>query len=146
MKISTRIRYGVRLMLFLAENWGKDPIFLKEIARAEEISEKYLSLIIIPLKAMDLVNSIRGAHGGYTLAKPPETITLKQIVEAIEGRQRLVDCVSNDMKCTRSNQCVTRDIWEILSDRINETLESITLKQLVLMKQDKIQESSTYTI
>jgi len=71
MKLSTRIRYGVRLMLLLAENWGKGPVFLRDIARTEEISEKYLSLIIIPLRTKGLVNSTRGAHGGYTWPSHP---------------------------------------------------------------------------
>ena len=76
MKLSTRARYGVRMMLVLARNYGEGTIYLKEIAKSEEISEKYLSQIIIPLKWVGLVKSIRGAHGGYALAKSPSNITL----------------------------------------------------------------------
>jgi len=146
MKLSTRIRYGVRLMLTLAENWGKGPVFLKDIAREEEISEKYLSLIIIPLRTNGLVNSTRGAHGGYALAKPPESITIEQIVEAVEGKPSLVDCVPNGTICHRADQCVTREIWEVLGNRISETLESISLEQLVRMKREKVQKGMTYAI
>ncbi len=80
MKLSTRARYGTRLMLKLALRYGKGPVFLKDIARAEEISEKYLSQIIIPLKGAGLVRAFRGAHGGYTLARAPDRIKLKDIV------------------------------------------------------------------
>ncbi|MGD0280318.1 MAG: Rrf2 family transcriptional regulator, partial [Smithella sp.] len=77
MKLSTRARYGVRLMVALAVNYDKGPVFLKDVAKGENISEKYLSLIIIPLRRIGLVNSIRGAHGGYLLAKDPSQITMK---------------------------------------------------------------------
>src|SRR4030042_540461 len=95
MKLSTRTRYGVRLMVALALNYGKDPVFLKDIAKGENISEKYLSLIIIPLRGVNLVNSVRGAHGGYNLSKEPSQITLKEIVDVLEGECSLVDCVKN---------------------------------------------------
>lgn len=146
MKLSTRIRYGVRLMLALAENWPKGPVFLKDIAREEGISEKYLSLIIIPLRTKGLVNSTRGAHGGYTLGGPPEAITVEQIVEAIDGRPTLVDCLTNNTTCPRADECVTRDIWSILGDRITETLKSISLAQLVQMKREKAEKNITYAI
>jgi Rrf2 family protein len=146
MRLSTRVRYGVRLMLSLAENWGKGPVFLKDIAREEEISEKYLSLIIIPLRTKGLVNSTRGAHGGYTLARPPESISLEQIVEAVEGKPNLVDCVGNVATCPRADQCVTREIWEDLGDRISKTLESVSLEQLIRMKREKSEKAMTYAI
>ncbi len=146
MKLSTRVRYGVRLMLSLAENWGKGPLFLKDIAREEEISEKYLSLIIIPLRTKGLVNSIRGAHGGYTLGRAPESITIEQIMEAVEGKPSLVNCVGDASACPRANQCVTRDVWEVLGDKISKTLESVNLEQLVRMKRDKAEKSVTYAI
>ncbi|MFA5284396.1 MAG: Rrf2 family transcriptional regulator, partial [Smithellaceae bacterium] len=95
MKLSTRTRYGVRLMTVLAQNYGKGPVFLKDIAKGENISEKYLSLIIIPLRGVGLINSVRGAHGGYNLSKEPSQITLKEIVDVLEGDCSLVDCVKN---------------------------------------------------
>ena len=92
MKITTRSRYGVRLMLELAGNYGKGQVLLKDIARNEGISEKYLSLIIIPLRTAGLVQSTRGAHGGYSLAKPPGEITLKDIVlpDSRDSRKRSI--------------------------------------------------------
>jgi Rrf2 family protein len=137
MKLSTRTRYGVRLMVALAENYGKTSVFLKDIAKGEDISEKYLSLIIIPLRGVGLVNSIRGAHGGYNLAKAPSQITLKEIVDVLEGDCSLVDCVKNPSSCSRVPICASHDIWATIGDKISETLSSITLDTLVKMNQEK---------
>lgn len=146
MKLSTRARYGVRLMLELALNSGKGQVFLKDIAREEELSEKYLSLIIIPLKARGLVSSTRGAHGGYTLAKPATEITLKEIVDILEGDICLVDCVKNPSACSRSDTCASRDLWTKVSDRISQTLDAITLDELVRMSREKGEGTSMYHI
>lgn len=145
MKLSTRTRYGVRLMLALARNYGGGSVFLKDIAREEDISEKYLSQIIIPLRGTGLVNSSRGAHGGYTLARAPGEITLRQIVEPLEG-DCLVDCVNNPAACDRIATCVTRDVWSLLGGRISETLNGITLEQLLLREQDKVEHSASQNI
>ncbi|HQI00603.1 MAG TPA: Rrf2 family transcriptional regulator [Deltaproteobacteria bacterium] len=146
MKLSTRSRYGVRLLLELALNNAKGQVFLKDIAREEEISEKYLSLIIIPLKAAGLVSSMRGAHGGYVLAKPPSKITLKEVVNILEGDTCLVDCVKDPSKCSRSGTCASRDIWGIISDRISETLDSFTLEDLARMSREKGEGAHMYHI
>jgi Rrf2 family protein len=137
MKLSTRTRYGVRLMVALALNYGKAPVFLKDIAKSENISEKYLSLIIIPLRSVGLVSSIRGAHGGYNLAKEPSQITLKEVVDVLEGDCSLVDCVKNPSACSRVPICASHDIWAIIGAKISETLNSITLDMLVKMNQEK---------
>ena len=137
MKLSTRTRYGVRLMVALALNYGQSPIFLKDIAKGENISEKYLSLIIIPLRRIGLVNSVRGAYGGYRLAKEPSQITMKEIVDVLEGDCSLVDCVKNPSTCPRVSTCASHDIWVIIGGKISETLSSITLDMLVKMNQEK---------
>ena len=137
MKLSTKTRYGVRLMVELGLNYGKKPIFLKDIAKAEEISEKYLSLIIIPLRGVGLVSSTRGVHGGYNLAKEPSQITLKEIVAVLEGDCSLVHCVKNPSSCSRVPMCAIHDIWVIISEKISETLSSITLDMLVKINQEK---------
>jgi Rrf2 family protein len=124
-------------MVALAENYGKTSVFLKDIAKGEDISEKYLSLIIIPLRGVGLVNSIRGAHGGYNLAKAPSQITLKEIVDVLEGDCSLVDCVKNPSSCSRVPICASHDIWATIGDKISETLSSITLDTLVKMNQEK---------
>jgi Rrf2 family protein len=145
-KISTRSRYGVRLMLELAVNKGQKPIFLRDIARNQEISEKYLSQIIIPLKASGLVNSYRGAHGGYNLSRDPSKITLREIVEALEGNLSLVECIDNPSACHRVSQCVAQDVWCKVSQAIAGTLESITLRDLVQKNQTKSDQVMTYSI
>lgn len=131
MRLSTRSRYGARLMFQLALHYKKKPLLLKKIASNEEISEKYLSQIIIPLKAAGLVRSSRGAHGGYSLVRSPEEITLRQIVEAIEGDLTCVECVKEPQTCRRTPHCVTRRVWQKLARGIAEILENITLDDLL---------------
>jgi len=131
MRLSTRSRYGVRLMLALAVNKQKKPVFLKDIAGSEEISEKYLSQIIIPLKAKGLVTTFRGAHGGYLLSKPASEISLRDIIEPLEGDLCLVDCVNNPGVCDRSNECATREVWDELSSLLLNFLDTFTLEDLI---------------
>jgi Rrf2 family cysteine metabolism transcriptional repressor len=137
LKLSAKTRYGVRLMVELGLNYGKKPIFLKDIAKAEEISEKYLSLIIIPLRGVGLVSSMRGVHGGYNLAKEPSQITLKEIVAVLEGDCSLVHCVRDPSSCSRVPICASHDIWVIICEKISEILSSITLDILVKINQEK---------
>ena len=128
MKLSTRARYGMRMMLTLAVNYGRGSMYLKDIAEAEEISEKYLSLLVIPLRQAGLIRSIRGAHGGYALAKDPSQINLGEIVDVLEGRG-LVDCLTDPSACPRFAKCTSRGIWAFLDKKISETLCSITLEK-----------------
>ena len=131
MRISTRGRYSTRMMLELALRYGKGPTLLKEIAKIQEISTKYLSQLIIPLKVAGLIIGTRGAHGGYLLAKQPEEIRLSDIVTAVEGSLNPVACVDNPDICHRSRSCVTYEVWEEMGRKNLEILESHTLKDLV---------------
>lgn len=133
-------------MLNLALNYGKGALFLSSIADKEDISEKYLSQIIIPLKVKGLVNSVRGSHGGYMLAYNPGKITVKEIVETLEGNLNIVECLSNSSACKRVNFCVTRNVWSLLEQKIAHTLGSITLQDLVKMCQDKEVRAPVYNI
>ncbi|MBD3264210.1 MAG: Rrf2 family transcriptional regulator [Candidatus Omnitrophica bacterium] len=146
MKISTRSRYGLRLMLELAINYQKGPIFLRDIAEKEDISEKYLSQIVIALKARNLINSLRGFRGGYVLARSPSCITLKEIVEEMEGGLSLVPCLSNPLICERKSRCATRDIWDSLRVLLAEKLESLTLKDLIRINREKKEKNIMYNI
>jgi Rrf2 family protein len=145
MKLSTKGRYGARLMLDLAVHYGEGPILLKDIAERQAISEKYLWQLIPPLKNAGLINSIRGAHGGYTLAKPPADITLKEIVTTLEGSMCLVECVDDPSVCSRASTCVSRDIWHEVSGKILQTLESVTLDYMIEEQKHKV-EAFTYVI
>jgi Rrf2 family protein len=146
MKLSTRARYGVRLMLDLARQYGQGSVYLREIAAREDISEKYLSQIIIPLRGWGLVRSIRGAQGGYSLAKPPAEITLREIVEPLEGGNCLVDCVKHPSACHRVPTCAARDIWKMLGEKISQALDSVTLEQLVRINREKLGNDMAHNI
>ena len=132
MRLSTRSRYGVRLMLHLAESNRKEPIYLKDIANSEEISEKYLSQLMIPLRAKGLVTTFRGVHGGYLLGKPASEISIRDIVEPLEGDLSLVDCVGNSDICYKTDVCASRELWNELSSVIIDFLDKYTLEDLAV--------------
>jgi Rrf2 family protein len=142
MKLSTRGRYGVRLMLELALHYGEGPILLKDIAERQGISEKYLWQLINPLKTTGLVNSLRGARGGYMLGKAPEAISLKEILRILEGTLCLVDCVDNPALCERSLSCISRDIWGEASKNMQQTLEDTTLAAMVERQKEKLKNET----
>ncbi len=133
-------------MINLAANYNKGHAFLKDIAREEEISEKYLSQIVIPLRRAGLLTASRGVHGGYTLAIPPSEITTKEIVEVLEGDLELIECAREMDACGRVAGCASRDLWEGLSKKINEYLSSITLNDLLKIKEEKASKSIEYSI
>jgi Rrf2 family protein len=137
MKISTKIRYGARAMLELAYRYGEGPVELREIAKKESISLKYLEQVIIPLRAAGLVKSIRGSKGGYSLAKRPSEICLNDLVEILEGPINLVECLKDPKACQRSPLCVTRDIWKEVSDAVNGIFHSINLQDMIDRRKEK---------
>jgi Rrf2 family protein len=136
-RLSTKGRYGARLMLELALQYGKGPVLLKEIAKNQEISEGYLEHILPPIKAAGLVVSSRGAHGGYTLSRSPADITLGEVVRVVEGNLAFVECVIAPNVCNRSDFCVTRDVWGKVSKKISEILDSTTLESMVDQQKKK---------
>ena len=137
MKISTKIRYGARAMLELAYHYGEGPIELKEIAKRENLSIKYLEQVIIPLRTAGLIKSCRGSKGGYSLAKPPAEISLNDVVEILEGQINLVECLRDPKVCQRVPSCVTRDIWKEVSEAIYRIFYSITLEEMVNRRREK---------
>jgi Rrf2 family protein len=144
--ISTRSRYGIRLMINLAANYNKGHIFLKDIAREEEISEKYLSQIVIPLRRSGLISASRGVHGGYALAKSPQAIEAREIVELLEGDLALIECERDPKACERFLSCASRSLWEGLSRKITEYLSSVTLGDLLKIQQEKGSSAIEYNI
>ncbi|MBU1998535.1 MAG: Rrf2 family transcriptional regulator [Candidatus Omnitrophota bacterium] len=141
MKLSTKGRYGTRLMLDLALHFGQGQVLLKDIARRQGLSEKYLWHLINPLKNAGLVVSNRGIRGGYVLARAPDKINIRQIVEVLEGELCLVDCVHNNETCNRISTCVTKEVWELVTNRVLQTLESFTLQDLVDKQKIKSQDA-----
>ena len=131
MKLSSRTRYGMRAILELALEYGKDPLQIKVIAEREDISNKYLEQLIAMLKSAGLVRSIRGPRGGYMLAKPPEEIQLKDIFTTLEGPMVPAECLDHPEYCPRCSDCATREIWQELQNAVFGVLESVTLADLV---------------
>ena len=129
MKLSTRGRYGTRALLDLALHHDEEPVLLKDIAQREEISLSYLEHVITPLIAGGIVRTTRGARGGVSLAKPPEQIKLSEVIQLLEGSIAPVACVNDPGVCSRSESCVTRDIWDELKKAMNGVLESTTLQK-----------------
>jgi Rrf2 family protein len=130
MKLSTRSRYGTRLLLDMAQHYEQGPIQLGEIAKRQDISVKYLEQIIIPLKKANYVLSVRGPKGGHFLAKPPEDITLGEIVALLEEGPSLVECSEHAEVCRRANICPTRLIWKEAAQAMFDKLDAITLADL----------------
>lgn len=126
MKLSTKGRYGVTLMLDLAMNHGVGPISLKSVAERQGLSEHYLEQLIAPLRNAGLVRSIRGAYGGYVLTKEPKDITVGDVVRVLEGPITVVDDPEEELA----------DLWDQVREAINQVLDSTTLQDLVDKKRD----------
>jgi len=132
MKVNTRVRYGLRAILQIADNHGGDPVPVSAIAQSQEISGKYLEQVIGALRRAELVVSRKGVRGGYTLAREPADISLWEIITALDSQTVLVDCVLEPEVCDRSDECLTRSIWTLLSQRMEEFWSSFTLQDLVV--------------
>jgi len=133
MRLSTKGRYGVRAMFDLAMHSGDGAIALKSVAEREHISEKYLEHLFASLKKAGLIHSVRGAQGGYRLARPPEEITIGDIVRVLEGPVSPTECVVEDgsvERCERASECVMRSVWCKVKKQIDEVLDGFTLAQI----------------
>ena len=139
MKLSTRGRYGTRAMLDVALHGAEGPVHLKDIARRQQVSKKYLEQLTSRLEAAGLLRSVRGAGGGISLARPASEIKLSEILQALEGLIALVECVDNAEWCSRSASCATRDIWTEMEQLLKDFLESKTLEDLCRQQREKEQ-------
>ncbi len=138
MKLSTRGRYGARVLLDLSLHGGERPVQLKNIAQRQQISLLYLEHLLAPLIAGGMIRSMRGARGGVWLARSPQEIKLSEVVGLLEGSIALVNCVNDPQVCPRSELCVTRDVWVELKRAMDEVLESKALQDLVEMQKNKL--------
>ncbi len=136
MKLSTRTRYGMRAVLELARNDGDRPMQLRNIAKHQEISLKYLEQLIAMLKTAGFVRSIRGSKGGYLLAKPADQIRLSEVFECLEGSVTTVECVVTASVCDRAADCVVRQVWVEVQESIHKVLNSLTMQDLVNRAKD----------
>lgn len=137
MKLSTRTRYGTRALLDIARHQGDKLVQLKDIARRQNISLHYLEHIIAPLVGAGIVRSTRGARGGLQLTRRPGEIKLSEVVRLLEGAVTPVDCVIDPESCSRSGFCVTREVWGEMKKAIDNTLQSISLQDLVEREKGK---------
>ena len=135
MKISTKGRYATRAMLDLALHTKEGPVQVKDISERIGVSERYLEQLLGPLRIAGLVKATRGARGGFTLSKSPSDIKLSEIIQAMEGSMAPVECVDSAETCSRSDKCVTREIWSQIKDAIDGILGSTTLEDMVMRQQ-----------
>jgi Rrf2 family protein len=135
LKLTTKGRYGLRAVIDLAKYAKNEPVSLSDVAERQSISISYLEQLIAKLKKAGVVQSTRGAQGGYSLAKNPEEISVGEILRALEGSLSPVDCSAVDgegeTECSASNFCVTKYVWKRINDSINDTVNNMFLSELL---------------
>lgn len=141
MKISTKGRYALRLMLDLAMNGENNVVRIKDIAERQQISDKYLEQIISVLNKAGYVRSTRGPQGGYSLRKAPEEYTVGDILRLTEGSLAPVACVEEEGSCESEVDCVTVEVWKRLNQAISDVVDHITLADLVALQEEKREKS-----
>lgn len=147
MKLSTKGRYGLRALVDLALNCGEEAVCIQSIANRQNISESYLEQLMRLLRKAGLVRSVRGAGGGYQLAKPAENISVGDVLRALEGNLEAVDCgaFQKEHPCEGADICVTKYVWKRINDAIRQAVDSIMLAELV-EESRRIQDSHQGTI
>ena len=141
MKISTKGRYALRLMLDLALYGGSAPVPLRDVAERQDISDKYLEQIVSHLARAGLVRSIRGAGGGYLLTRPPENYTVGEVLRVLEGNLAPVSCATGTDCCGRADRCVTMEVWQEIQAAVSQVVDHITLADLVRRYHEKCPEN-----
>ena len=133
MKISTKGRYGLRALIDLAQYSEIEPVSISSIATRQGISERYLEQLMTLLKKAGLIKSIRGAGGGYVLAKDMSEVSVGDVLRALEGSLEPVECAAFNQQdsCQAAGGCVTKYVWQRINESINRTVDEISLKQLV---------------
>ena len=131
MRLPTGCRYGIRAMLEIARHYGGQPVKRREITSKQAISPSYLENILLLLKNNNLIRSTRGAHGGFSLTRPPDKINLFEIFMVLEGSLTPVTCLANPMSCQRFERCVTRTVWQELQNASEKVLRNTTIQDLL---------------
>ena len=132
MKVTAKEQYGLRAMAELSKTYGRGPVPLSEVAQAQEISLDYLEQVVPDLRNAGLLTSTRGAKGGYELARPPDQITIGEVLRALDGDILPVQCVGDECKepCARTDDCGARTVWQAVHDQIQHTLNNMRLADL----------------
>ena len=145
MKLSTKTRYGTRAIIDIAQNSENGSTMLKDIAARQSLSPKYLDHILSAMRRAGLIRNIRGKGGGYILSKMPANISVKDILEAVDGSFEPVECLSNTDLCDKVPSCGTRDVWLRMKEAVDGVLEEATLQSL-LEKNSLNKNLSNYSI
>lgn len=131
MKLSTRGRYGIKAMVDIALEYGRGRLSVNQLAEKQGISVAYLEQLVSALKKAGLVDAARGVTGGYTLSRPPEEISVGEVLRALEGSTAILDCVGTDgTECTNACSCSARPLWLKLQRKIDDVLNSTTIKDM----------------
>ena len=131
MKISTKGRYGLRILMDLAIHQSEKPRLIRDIAKSQQISEKYISRLVIALRKAGMIRSVRGVNGGFHIAMKPEDITLLDVIEVMEGPVSIVDCVKSPKRCAMHENCAPREIWCKLNENIRDLMRQTTLADIL---------------
>lgn len=131
MKLSTKSRYGARIMADLAFYANERPVQVSEISKRQSITVKYVEQLLRPLKKAGYISSVRGAKGGYVISKNPKEITLAQIVRLFESQKDIIECINQPKTCDMSVECQIRMAWELVNKAFYQSLESITIDDIV---------------
>ncbi|MBU1241894.1 Rrf2 family transcriptional regulator [Myxococcota bacterium] len=146
MRISTKGRYGLRIMLELALRHGQGPVLADLIERSQGISGKYVHQLMPGLRHAGLVRTVRGPHGGYELARSPDEITVLEIITVLEGPPVPVECVAQPGSCERTGVCVTHELWREVATAIEDVLSQATLGTLCRRQRERGQEPLSFSI
>lgn len=133
MKFSAKEQYGLRAMVEFARRYGQGPVSLQAVAQAQAISPAYLEHVVVPLREAGLLDSTRGAYGGYCLTRNPGSIAVSEVIRALDGAVISLECVSDaaDAPCARGDGiCAARKVWEQVHRKLTEALDSTTLADL----------------
>jgi len=137
MKMSTKGRYGLRVMIELALNYGQGPVLVDAIAINQGLSGKYIHVLVGGLKSAGLIKAVRGPNGGYELTRDPATITALEIIQAMEGDLAPIPCVQNTSWCARNDSCASRELWCEVAEAITRVLAGRTLAELTRRHQEQ---------
>ncbi len=131
MKVSTKGHYGLRSLVDIARHQVLGPVALSDIARRQDISVKYLWQVVNPLRTSGVLKVTRGTKGGYALARAPETINMLDVWTTLEGPVAILRCLTDEVACARSGTCPARTVWDDVNQAIRQSLEKITLAQVL---------------
>lgn len=142
MRLSTRSRYGILALMDLAVHASDGPVMVREIAEREGLSERYLEQLLLSLKTAGMVRATRGSGGGFTLARPPAEINIREVIRITEGSTAFTECADDPAVCSRSSSCALLDAWIEVTKAAEKVMESITIKDLIERQARKPQMNS----